>query len=164
MSQEPVPIIFTQRPETLGEQVRRIADQLKEESDLQIKVTSRILGAAAQIAENHDRLICEVVDMVEEDLDKKTYVYPTNTYTIETLKQQFRTLGAAKSHFGLKANSWESLANKLNNSSVQNLMPTEHSRTSIPERLDTIENEIKILRVETSQILVLLQRLIHDKE
>lgn len=93
MSQESVPIILTQRSETLGEQVRRIADQLKEESDLQIKVTSRILGAAAQIAENHDRLICEVVDTVEEDLDKKTYVYPTNAYTVETLKQQFRTLG-----------------------------------------------------------------------
>ena len=164
MSQEPVPIIFTQRPETLGEQVRRIADQLKEEGDLQIKVTSRILGAAAQIAENHDRLICEVVDMVEEDLDNKTYVYPITTYTTETLKQKFRTLGVAKSHFGLKASSWGSLANKLNNSSVQNPTLTEHSKISIPERLDSIENEIRILRVETSQILVLLQRLTLDKE
>jgi len=164
MSQESLPIILTQRSGTLGEQVRRIADQLKEESDLQIKVTSRILGAAAQITENHDRLICEVVDMVEEDLDKKTYAYLIKTYTVETLKQQFKTLREAKSHFGLKTSSWESLANKLNNLSVQNPTPTEHFKTSIPERLDIIENEIKILRAETTQILVLLQRLILDKE
>jgi hypothetical protein len=164
MSQESVPIIRTQRTETLGEQVRKIADQLKEERDLQIKVTSRILGAAAQIAENHDRLIGEVVDMVEEDLEQKNDAYPINIYTVETLKQQFKTLGEAKSHFGLKASSWAALVNKLNNSSVQNPTPTEHFRTSIPERLDTIGNEIKILRAQTSQILVLLQRLILDKE
>jgi hypothetical protein len=41
MSQEAVPIVRTQHKGKLGEQVRRIADQLKQETDLQIKATSR---------------------------------------------------------------------------------------------------------------------------
>jgi hypothetical protein len=150
--------------ETLGEKVRKIADQLKEESDLQIKVTSRILGAAAQIAENHDRLIDEVANMVEEDLDLKNNGHPINAYTVESLKKQFKTLGEAKSHFGLKATSWASLINKLNNSSIQNKTSTEQIKPSIPDRLETIENEIKILREHTNQILVLLKQLISDKK
>ena len=164
MSQEAVPIVRTQHKGKLGEQVRRIADQLKQETDLQIKATSRILGAAAQIAENHDRLIHEVVDMVEEDLAQQTKVQQTTNYTVDILKQQFRTLGEAKAHFGLKANSWVALVIKLNNPSVQNLMPAEHSRTSVPERLDTIESEISIIRAKISQILSLLRQLNLDKE
>jgi len=69
MSQELTPALEPKRKGTLGEQVRKIADQLQQDTELQIKATSRILGAAAQISENHDQLIREVVDMVEEDLD-----------------------------------------------------------------------------------------------
>jgi len=159
MSQEPVTVIPTERSETLGEQVRRIADQLQEESNLQIKVTSRILGAAAQIAENHDRLIYEVVDMVEEDLDQKKHVQPINTYTIEALKQQFKTLSQAKSHFGLKVSSWAALVSKLNNLFAQNVTSTESPSASISERLDLIQSEIKVLRNDVGQVLALLKQL-----
>lgn len=163
MTQEPVPIARTQSKKTLGGQVRRIADQLKQDSDLQIKATSRILGAAAQIAENHDRLIHEVVDLVQEDLDQQTQTYQTNTYSVDTLRQLFRTLHEAKAHFGLKASSWAALVNKLNNLSVQKLMPAERFRNSVPERLDAIENELRIIRAETSQILSFLKQLPLDK-
>lgn len=150
----------TKSTETLGEKLRKIADQLKEESDLQIRVTSRILGASAQIAENQDRLIDEVADMIEEDLHLKNNEHLINTYTVESLKKQFRTLVEATSHFGLKTNKWADLVSKLNNSSEQNETSAKHIKTSTPDRLETIENEIRILRTQTSQILVLLQRLI----
>jgi hypothetical protein len=164
MSQELVSTVDTKRKGTLGEQVRKIADQLQQDTELQIKATSRILGAAAQISENHDRLIGEVVDMVEEDLDNQTRVYQTNTFTADILKQQFRTLGEAKSHFGLKANSWATLANKLSNPSVQNPVSTDRAKTSVSKRLDAIEGEIRNMRTEISQILFLLKQLIPDEE
>jgi hypothetical protein len=103
----------------LGDQIRSIADRLKQETDVQIKATSRILGAAAQIAENHDRLISEVVDMVESDLNVEKQVSPKHTYTVDILKQQFKTLRDAKAHFNLKVSSWESLVNKLNTAFCQ---------------------------------------------
>ncbi len=160
MTQESIAITPTDRVETLGEKVRKIADQLKEESELQIKVTSRILGVAAQIAGNHDRLIDEVANMVEEDLDLKNNVPPMNSYTVESLKKQFKTLGEATSYFGLKkTNKWATLVSKLNNSPVQNEIPSEQIKHSIPDRLEIIENEIKILRKEINQILILLKPL-----
>jgi hypothetical protein len=112
----------TQRKAKLGEQIRNIADRLKQETEVQIKATSRILGAAAQIYNNHERLINEVVDMVEEDLNQQTPTYQKDIYTVEILKQQFKTLREAKDNFKLKATSWESLANKLNDSSYQNII------------------------------------------
>jgi hypothetical protein len=118
-----------QRRASVGETIRQIADQLNQESNLQIKVTSQILVAAAQISENHDRLIDEVVDMVEEDLDDQVRIHNTNKFTVDILKQQFKTLGEAKAHFGVKANSWATLSNKLKAPSVQNLIFTDHSTT-----------------------------------
>lgn len=155
----------TVQTESLGDQVRKLADQLKEESALQIKVTSRILGAAAQISENHDRLITEVTDMVEEDLDRTIFIQTKNLYTVEQLKQTFKKLEDAKSHFGIKASSWGVLVTKLNNSSDQQNLPSSSkqnskAKESIPERLDSIEHELKNLRTETNQILVLLQKLV----
>jgi hypothetical protein len=155
----------TVQTESLGDQVRKLADQLKEESALQIKVTSRILGAAAQISENHDRLITEVTDMVEEDLDRTIFIQTENLYTVEQLKQTFKKLEDAKSHFGIKASSWGVLVTKLNNSSDQQNLPsfsnqTSKTKESIPERLNSIEHELKNLRTETNQILVLLQKLV----
>jgi hypothetical protein len=157
----------TTQTESLGDQVRKLADQLKEESALQIKVTSRILGAAAQISENHDRLITEVTDMVEEDLDREIFIQTITLYTVEQLKQRFKKLEDAKSHFGIKASSWGVLVTKLNNSSGQKNLPSSSKQTSkakesIPERLDSIEHELKTLRTDTSQILVLLQHLISE--
>ncbi len=159
MTQEISAVILPQPPATLGDQIRKIADQLRDERDIQVKLTSRILGAAAQIAENHDRLIDEVVDMVEEDLEQKNNVDLLNTYTTENLKQRFKTLEAAKSFFGLKSKSWATLVKKINESAIQKQIPAEQDRTSIPERLDIIEQEIKALRGDVGQILALLQQL-----
>ena len=159
MTQETLLIVGSDRKETLGDKIRKIVSQLREETDLQVKLTSRILGAAAQIAENHDRLIDEVVDMVEEDLEQKNDVNPLNTYTVENLKQRFKTLKAAKSFFELKSSSWDDLVKKINNSSIQNQGFAKQVKASIPERLDIIEQEIKALRGDVGQILVLLQQL-----
>jgi hypothetical protein len=67
----------------------------------------------------------EVVDMVEEDLNQQTQIYQRHIYTVDILKQQFRTLREAKDHFKLKASSWESLAKKLNDPSFQTLIPEQ---------------------------------------
>ncbi|PMB20045.1 hypothetical protein CEN45_17785 [Fischerella thermalis CCMEE 5198] len=123
MSKKSASTTGTQRKAKLGDQIRNIANRLKQETEVQIKATSRILGAAAQISENHERLINEVVDMVEEDLNQQTQMYQKDIYTVDILKQQFQTLREAKDHFQLKATSWESLANKLNDSSSQKITP-----------------------------------------
>jgi hypothetical protein len=122
MSKKSASTIGTQRKAKLGEQIRNIADRLKKETEVQIKATSRILGAAAQISENHDRLINEVVDMVEEDLNQQNQMYQKEIYTVDILKKQFKTLREAKEHFKLKATSWESLTHKLNDPSSQKLI------------------------------------------
>jgi hypothetical protein len=119
MSKKSLPATQKQGKVRLGDQIRSIADRLKQETDIQIQATSRILGAAAQIAENHDRLINEVVDMVESDLNVEKHVSQKHIYTINILKQQFKTLRDAKAHFNLKVSSWESLVNKLNAASCQ---------------------------------------------
>jgi fibrillarin-like rRNA methylase len=98
----------------MGEQIRDIANRLQQETEVQIKATSRILGAAAQISENYDRLINEVVEMVTEDIDRQTQ-------TVEILKEKFKTLQQAKEFLKIKATSWKSLANKLNQELPQSI-------------------------------------------
>ena len=147
-----------QQQESLGDQVRKIAEQLQKEKTLQIKSTSQILGAAAQISKNHDRLIDEVVQMVEEDLVQKSQA---DTYSVEILKNKFSTLGEAKAHFKLKANSWKNLAKKLNFLSNHNTLAMDKPDTSILKRLNLIEEEIKAIHVDISQILVLLTQTHH---
>jgi hypothetical protein len=141
--------------ESLGEQVRKIAEQLQREKTLQIKSTSQILGAAAQISENHDQLIDEVVQMVEEDLTQPSHV---ETYSVEILKKKFGTLGEAKAHFKLKANSWKNLAKKLDFLSSHSTLATDNADPSILKRLNSIEGEIKAMHVEISQILAILMQ------
>ncbi|MEH2394314.1 MAG: hypothetical protein V7K21_22525 [Nostoc sp.] len=130
MSKKSLPIILKQGKARLGDQIRSIADRLKQETDVQIKTTSRILGAAAQIAENHDRLISEVVDLVESDLNVEKQVSQKHIYTIDILKQQFKTLRDAKAHFNLKVSSWESLVNKLNSASSQTTITQNKTKSN----------------------------------
>ncbi|MFZ9737178.1 MAG: hypothetical protein ACO3EZ_04120 [Prochlorotrichaceae cyanobacterium] len=163
MKQGSTSISSTQHPATLGERIRKIADELREETNLQIKVTSRILGASAKISENYERLIDEVVDMVEEDLNQETDIYTTDVYTVETLKKEFKTLEKAKKYFGLKASSWVSLVKKLNTSPHKEIIPSETPKVSVIDRLDIIEKDIQALRIETSQVLALLRQLILDE-
>lgn len=156
MSNDPAPSIQTSRKPTLGDRIRGIANQLREESEVQIKATSRILGAAAQIAQNHDQLIDEVVEMVEEDLDQQAQVQPSEPYTVEKLQQQFKSLKDAKAHFGIKASSWATLASKLNEHPTSSSSPRSRSHDPLIQRLEAIECEVQVLRGDIDQVLKLL--------
>lgn len=160
MSEEPSPLIQTSRKPTLGDRIRGIANQLRDESEVQIKATSRILGAAAQIAQNHDRLIDEVVEMVEEDLDQQAQVQPSEPYTVEKLQQQFKTLKDAKAHFGIKASSWATLASKLNEQPTNSGSSGSRSQDPLIRRLEAIEHEVQALRGDINQALNLLNLIV----
>ncbi|MGB3310240.1 MAG: hypothetical protein WA939_09025 [Nodosilinea sp.] len=156
------------RPATLGDRLRGIAEELRQETDTQIKATSRILGAAAQMAQNHDQLIGEVVEMVEEDLSQEQGQRKAlATYNASGLKQEFKTLKAAKAHFGVKANGWDALATKLNEA---NGITASHGtgilntpRSEVLERLDAIEREMMSLRGSMEQVLGLLQEMVNQQ-
>ena len=164
------------RNSTLGDRIRTIASQLRQEDDIQIKATSRILGAAAQLAENHDRLIDDVVEMVEDDLDQGAQPPQPESYTVEQLQQQFESLKDAKAHFNLKARSWAALADKLN----ERIAPssTETSPTAVPDpsvsrppktkgrpdpifhRLERIEQELQMMRGDVNRMIHVLELLV----
>jgi hypothetical protein len=147
-------IIEVNKP-NLGDRIRGIADQLKQETHVQIKATSRILGAAAQISENHDRLIDEVSDMVQDDLARAAELEEIDSITIEQLKQKFKNLAQAKQYFNLKASSWAALTDKLNErTAVPQIIPAQ---SSISSRLDSIEVELKELRANLSQVTNVLK-------
>ena len=137
-----------------GDRIREVADQLKRETQLQIKATSRILGAAAQISQNHDRLIDEVSEMIQEDLAQESIVEMGEIMTIDQLKKQFKTLSEAKKHFNLKANSWTALTDKLNQSI--DVSPLNIEQSSVPQRLESIESQLKLLGDDLSQVRNLL--------
>jgi vacuolar-type H+-ATPase catalytic subunit A/Vma1 len=154
MSDDPVPIISTPQTSALGDRIRHIANQMRQESEIQIKATSRILGAAAQIAQNHDQLINEVVEMVEEDLDQQAQ--DAEPYTAKKLQQQFKTLKAAKAHFDVKASSWVALAVKLNEQVSSSRSSIPQTQYSAIQRLETIEREVQTIRGDISHALNLL--------
>ncbi len=147
----------------LGDRIRNLTSQLRQERDVQIKATSRILGAAAQIAVNHDRLIDQVVEMVEDDLDQQTQLQPSSTHTGEQLKQQFKSLKAAKAHFNLKANSWDALAAKLKEAPINSSPKAANAKDSVVQRLAAIEQEIQLLRGDMNQVLNLLTLLVEQR-
>lgn len=165
MTDDAAPIVRIAPEETAGDRVRKLAAKIQEETDLQIKVTSRILGAAAQISENHDRLIREVVEVVEEDLERQAQ--PLALYTIDGLKQQFGTLQAAKAQFGVKARAWADLVEKLNQGAGQNPPRPQaapeppssapSSAASFAARLDAIEHELQRMNGDIREILMILK-------
>ena len=135
----------------LGDRIRGIADQLKQETHIQIKSVSRILGAAAQISQNHDRLINEVSDMVQEDLDQVSALMSMEPVTTEQLKKCFKTLAQAKIHFDVKASSWAALTEKVNEKPTQPILSLE--TFSVSQRLDAIDIELKTLRTDLNQVM-----------
>ncbi|OLP19838.1 hypothetical protein BST81_03430 [Leptolyngbya sp. 'hensonii'] len=151
---------------SLGDKIRGIADQLRQDTEVQIKATSRILGAAAQIAQNHDRLIDEVTEMVEQDLEQEEQAQRIakaigslpQTYTEETLKQQFKTLNQAKAHFDIKANSWAALAAKLNQAPAVKSAPSPQQ--DVLSRLEGIEAEVTELRAQVTQVLTIVTEIL----
>jgi hypothetical protein len=164
MGNDSASIVSASQSTTLGDRLRGIAEELRQETDTQIKATSRILGAAAQMAQNHDRLIGEVVEMVEEDLDRREQSEILAPYDVSDLKKEFKTLKAAKAHFGIKANSWEVLATKLNETNRISV----HSETGIPnptqnevlKRISAIEQDMKSLQGSMEQVLGLLREIV----
>jgi hypothetical protein len=163
MSNDLVPISHISPSPTLnpklGDRLRNIVTQLRQEGDVQIQATSRILGAAAQIAENHDRLVDEVVEMVEEDLNQPSPPASSESYTVERLKQQFAKLNDAKAHFGVKASSWANLADKLNEPVAKPPYKPQQP-PAIDQRLVAIEAEIQAMRGDINRILNLLEHLV----
>lgn len=157
MGQDTVSIVSDSRPLTLGDRLRGIAQELKQETDTQIQATSRILGAAAMIAQNHDQLIGEVVEMVEEDLERGQSIV---TYNVTVLKQQFKTLKAAKAHFGIKANSWDTLAAKLNEGNSYTADVLDPCQDEVSRRLGEVEAAVKSLQASVDQVLGLLQQMV----
>jgi gas vesicle protein len=129
----------TQRKPKLGDKIRNIADKLKQETEVQKKATSRILGAAAQMSANHEQLIDEVVDMVREDLERQTQASKSHIYTVDILKRQFKTLREAKENFKLKVTTWESLANKLNEISLHKFIPESKPQSHQVSEIDNIQ-------------------------
>lgn len=160
MSEEPSPLIQTSRKPTLGDRIRGIANQLRQENDIQIKATSRILGAAAQIAQNHDHLIDEVVDMVEEDLDQQAQVKASEPYTVAQLQQQFKTLKDAKAHFAIKATSWAALVSKLNEPAATQPPQCTKPQDAVTKHLESIEYELQTMRGDINQVLHLLNLIV----
>ena len=160
MSDDLEPIHPTPVTSALGDRIRNLTSQLRQERDVQIKATSRILGAAAQMAVNHDRLIDQVVEMVEEDLDQQSQLQPSEPYTVNRLKQQFQSLKDAKAHFNLKANSWDTLAAKLNETSAPSGSKSSPSQNAVTQRLEAIEQELQLLRGDLNHVLNLLTRLV----
>lgn len=144
----------------LGDRIRNLTSQLRQERDVQIKATSRILGSAAQMTVNHDRLINQVVEMVEEDLDQQSQLPPSEPYTVDRLKQQFKSLKDAKAHFNLKASSWDALAAKLNEAPTSPAPKTTSTQDGVTQRLDAIEQELQLLRGDLNHVLNLLMRLV----
>lgn len=160
MSDDLEPIHSTPVTSALGDRIRNLTSQLRQERDVQIKATSRVLGAAAQIAVNHDRLIDQVVEIVEEDLNQKSQLQSTELYTVDSLKQQFKSLKNAKAHFNVKANSWDTLAAKLNETSTSPSPKATSTQDTVAQRLDTIEQELQLLRGDMNQVLNSLATLI----
>ncbi len=163
MSNNPDPLTPSNRASKFGDRIRDIASQLRQEKEVQIQGTARILGAAAKLAANQDQLIDEVVEMVEEDLDRQSQPSKTSQaigYTIEQLKQQFNSLKTAKAHFGLKANSWQALADKLNGSATTSIKTSSKPSNLIEQRLTSIEQELQLMRTDMRQIVELLEILV----
>ncbi len=162
MSDDLDPIHPTPVTSALGDRIRNLTSQLRQERDVQIKATSRILGAAAQIAVNHDRLIDQVVEIAEADLDQQSQLQPSEPYTTDRLKQQFKSLKDAKAHFNLKASSWDALAAKLNQTSALPTPPSVSNQDAVIQRLDAIEQELHLLRSDMNQILSLFTGLMNQ--
>jgi hypothetical protein len=169
MSNDLAPLVPNSEKSTLANRIRSIASQLRQEDEVQIKATSRILGAAAKLAENHDRLIDEVVEMVEEDLDQQAHAqaHPQQpAYTTKQLQQQFKKLGDAKAHFGIKATSWANLVSKLNEQAQPPTVSSpllNSSQEAVCQRLEAIEQEMQMMRSDINRAVALLELIVEKR-
>lgn len=68
-------------------------------------------------------------------------------YTVASLKKQFKAFPEAKHHFGLKARSWQALADKLNIPSLEDL---KAQIVALKAQVAKLEAENKQLRAKAS--------------
>ena len=158
------------RKKRFSDSIRQTIDDLQAEDQLQTRITSRILGAAAQISDNHERLIEQVAEVARDDLEKMEAL-SAQRHTPEGLKQEFQTLNCAKAHFEIKARSWSALAKKLNGTNDARQSPAQHSakaegkraerETELSERLARLEEKLEKMQADLSLVLQLLSTLIH---
>jgi hypothetical protein len=95
--------------------------------------------------------------MVEEDLERGQAVV---IYSVAVLKQQFKTLKAAKAHFGIKANSWDILVARLNEENGYTAGVLDPSQDEVSRRLGEVEAAVKSLQASVDQVLGLLQQMV----
>jgi hypothetical protein len=67
-------------------------------------------------------------------------------------------LNQAKAHFGVKANTWALLAKKLNQQTT--VSSPNPDQVSVPQRLDAIENELRVVQTNLNQALNLLKMIL----
>jgi hypothetical protein len=143
----------------LGDRIRNLTQQLREADQVQTEATVRILKAAAVMSQNYDRLVDEVVEVVEHDLVQPVKV-GGDTYTEQALKQQFSSLKEAKSHFNIPARSWSVLVDKLNERATA--APTNAAPpVDLVQRVMALEASVDMMREEMSQIRALLNSMCH---
>ncbi|HAN46516.1 MAG TPA: hypothetical protein DCQ32_08195 [Cyanobacteria bacterium UBA8156] len=124
---------------TMGDRLREVADRLTAEREVQIKATARILGAAAQIAQNHDRLISEVSEMVQGDLA---------AWDVDRLKREFGTLKAACAHFGKTARRWQDLVAQLGTPTAR-LLP---AAPDLAGEVHQLQTQVRQLQAQVHQL------------
>ena len=69
-------------------------------------------------------------------------------YTVASLKKQFKAFPQAKQHFGLKARSWQALADKLNSPSLEEL---KAQIVALKAQVARLEAENKQLRANATK-------------
>ena len=69
-------------------------------------------------------------------------------YTVASLKKQFKAFPQAKHHFGLKARSWQALADKLNSPSLEDL---KTQIVALKAQVARLEAENKQLRANAAK-------------
>ncbi len=121
--------------------------------------------------------ILEDVDLINEDLKQPSQSPEAFVYTVDFLKQEYKKLNQAKAHFDLKANSWATLANKLNERSVGTNKKTHSSQVSVTKisqseienmyseiknmynKIENMYSEIKNLHSEISKLYTLFKQI-----
>jgi hypothetical protein len=136
----------------LGDRIRNLTQQLREADQVQTEATVRILKAAAVMSQNYDRLVDEVVEVVEHDLAQPI---AATVHTEQSLKQQFASLKEAKSYFNIPARSWSALVEKLNERSTA-VPIVATAPVDLLQRITALETAVDGMRQEMMQIRSLL--------
>jgi hypothetical protein len=131
------------KPTKLGDRIRAIANDLRDENDEQKKIAARILGAAAQMAQNYDNLVGEVVDMVGEDLGEDIRSLNPDA-TQADVEMAARDGGSEPSPTRL-ADKMKAIANDLRNETNEQVKATARildAAAQIAQNYDNLVDEV----------------------